>query len=66
MAVRKYSYARDVTAGCFDCKGTDYIWHSPNAQAVAARHHDATGHTTWVEVYMNLTYGRRKSELLER
>jgi len=35
----------------------DLIWSSKNAQGVATRHHDATGHTTWVEISMSIKYG---------
>jgi hypothetical protein len=40
------------------CWGSDAHWLEKNAQAVAARHHDATGHATWVEVNMSIYYGR--------
>jgi len=33
------------------------MWHGPNAQGVAARHHDATGHTTWADVTLMIRYG---------
>jgi hypothetical protein len=49
--------SRDVFAGCFECHGSEAIWWTKNAQGVAARHHDATGHTTWVEVNMSIKYG---------
>lgn len=49
---------RDVMAGCFQCWGSDAHWKGPNAQGVAARHHDATKHDTWVDVYMTVRYGR--------
>lgn len=49
--------SRDVFAGCFECNGHEQIWWTKNAQGVAARHHDATGHTTWVEVNMSIKYG---------
>lgn len=55
--MRDYTYSREVKAGCFECHGGDAHWHGKNAQAVAARHHDSTGHKTWVEVLMNITYG---------
>ncbi len=32
-------------------------WFGNNAQAVAARHHDATGHMTWVDIAMSIRYG---------
>lgn len=47
----------DVRAGCFVCNGNQAIWYSKNAQAVAARHHDATGHKTWCDVALSITYG---------
>ena len=46
---------RDVSAGCTACDAT---WKGSNAQAVAARHHDATQHRTWVHVAMGIHYGR--------
>lgn len=53
-----YSYSRDVIAGCFTCWGSDGHWHGPNAQGVAARHHKAHGHPTWVDVNMTIYYGK--------
>lgn len=56
---------RSVTAGCYTCgdkeNGDPLMarWHGPNSQGVAARHHDATGHRTWVDVYMTVTYGEK-------
>lgn len=55
--MRKTFVARNVIAGCLECNGHDYIWHAPNAQGVAARHHDATGHTTWADVTLMIQYG---------
>jgi len=55
--MRRYSYSRDVIAGCFECWGSDGHWTSKNAQALAARHHDATGHETWCDVNMSIRYG---------
>lgn len=49
--------SRDVMAGCYTCYGNDAHWLSKNAQGVAARHHDATGHRTWVQVVMSIRYG---------
>ena len=59
MIVRHHSTARTVIAGCFECNGSDAIWYGKNAQGVAARHHDATGHCTWVDVNMSIFYGKR-------
>lgn len=57
MKHRRVTYVgRIVKAGCDECDGNDALWHGKNAQGVAARHHDATGHRTWVEVYMNIAY----------
>ena len=44
-------------AGCHQCHGTEAQWSGKNALAVAARHHDATGHTTWCEQVMSVRYG---------
>lgn len=55
--------ARDCQGGCFVCHGTTAVWFGPNAQAVAARHHDATGHATWVDVMLMVRYG--ESEVVE-
>ena len=54
--------SRTAMAGCFVCKADgSYIWHGPNAQGVAARHHDATGHTTWCDVNLSIRYGSREA-----
>lgn len=55
--MRRTSIARDVRAGCFVCHGHHAGWTAPNAQAVAARHHDRTGHETWCEVHLSYRYG---------
>lgn len=49
--------SRTLVAGCFVCNGSDGIWFAKNAQGVAARHHDATGHTTWCDVGLMIRYG---------
>ena len=49
--------SRDIVAGCFICKGTAPIWTAANAQALAAKHHDATGHQTWCDIVMSIRYG---------
>ena len=51
--------SRDVNAGCFQCSGTEPRWRGGNAQGVAARHADATGHETWVDVYLSIKYRRQ-------
>jgi hypothetical protein len=55
--MRRTRVGRHVRAGCEQCHGGNAHWFSKNAQAVAARHHDATGHETWVEVDMHIRYG---------
>lgn len=59
--MRQYGTFRNVIGGCFECNGSDAIWTSANAQGVAARHHDATGHTTWVDITMSIRYGARSA-----
>lgn len=58
FAARPTFTSRDVRAGCFVCHGYDAHWHGGNAQGVAARHHDATGHATWCDVHLSIRYGR--------
>lgn len=57
MTYRETWTSRDVMAGCYECNGSIKIWDGKNAQGVAARHHDATGHTTWVDVNLRIRYG---------
>jgi hypothetical protein len=63
--MRRYSYARTLHAGCFTCNGSDAKWFGNNAQGVAARHHDATGHPTWVDVSMSIFYGEAPHDAKE-
>ena len=60
--MRSYAVGRTIMAGCFNCWGSEAHWFAKNAQAVAARHHDATGHCTWVDVGMSIRYGRDPTE----
>ena len=60
--MRETHTGRTVLAGCFDCWGSKARWLAPNAQGVAARHHDATGHNTWVDVYLSIRYGNCGTE----
>jgi hypothetical protein len=55
---RRTSNVRDLRAGCFVCHGADARWTSANAQALAAQHHDRTGHPTWCDIAMSIRYGR--------
>jgi len=52
------SRVRNVRAGCVACFGTTARWTSANAQAVAAKHHNHTGHTTWYHIDELGGYGR--------
>ncbi len=66
--MRETYLAKTFTAGCRQCNGLEGIWFKANAQAIAAKHHDKTGHTTWVDVILSFTYGDMDSpyeELLE-
>lgn len=58
--MRKTSTSRSVMAGCFECWGSEAHWFGQNAQGVAARHHDATGHATWADIAMSVFYGEDK------
>lgn len=60
--MRRTRTSRNVIAGCFVCAGSDAMWTSPNAQGVAARHHDATGHSTWADVAMMIRYGEERPQ----
>lgn len=54
---RPISTSTTVMGGCFVCKGSIAIWTGKNAMAVAARHHDATGHQTWADQSLSIRYG---------
>lgn len=57
--MRRTRVGRNFRAGCYDC---DASWDGKNAQGVAARHHDKTGHYAWVEIETIVLYGGRASE----
>lgn len=59
---RTYRYSTDMRGGCYQCHGEQAHWYQNNAQALAARHHDATGHTTWVEVVHEIFYGPKLTD----
>ncbi len=46
-----------LQGGCHICHKGQAVWFGANAQAVAARHYDATGHATWVDVTIMWEYG---------
>ena len=43
----------------FRCEACGKEWGGRNAQAVAARHHDSTGHTVRGEIYLAAEYSKR-------
>jgi len=55
---RETHTSSDNRGGCFICNASDAMWTGANAMAVAARHHDATGHETWAEQHLSIRYGR--------
>ena len=57
---RRLRTTRKRRAGCLACFGPEAKWSGANAQALAAKHHDAYGHVTWVEVLMRIKYGAQK------
>lgn len=60
MNKRTRSITMTLQAGCTVCHGDKVHWLGRNAQAVAARHHDATGHRTWVNASSRMTYGEHE------
>ena len=46
-----------AAAGCRICHAGNAHWFGKNALAVAARHHDTTGHPTWCEQAIIVRYG---------
>ncbi len=59
------SYRAGVThamAGCYVCHGVDAHWYTKNALALAARHHQLTGHPTWCEQTLSVKYGEPLTE----
>ncbi len=60
--VRQKSEQRDLRAGCHVCSGDTARWTEANAQAVAAQHHDRTGHATWVRYAGEIQYGRAAAD----
>jgi len=57
LHVRQKSERRDLLAGCLVCSGRTPRWTKANAQALAAQHHDRTGHATWVTIATEIQYG---------
>ena len=57
MPLRRTRINRTLHGGCYVCHQSEAHWFGLNTQGVVARHHDATGHKTWVEVTTCFTYG---------
>ena len=56
-----YTGVTGVMAGCDVCHGVGIAgWLACNALAVAARHHDATGHPTRADQTISVNYGERQ------
>ena len=55
---RRTARISTAQAGCYVCHGDRVQWTSANAQALAAQHHDRTGHHTWCEIALSVRYGR--------
>ncbi len=53
---------RKIAAGCHTCHGTAAHWTGPNAQGLAALHHDRTSHRTWCTIAQSVTYGREEAD----
>ena len=58
VLTRISSTERELRAGCYVCHGDRACWTSANAQALAAQHHDRTGHVTWCDIDARIRYGR--------
>lgn len=58
VMTRISSTERELRGGCFVCHAERPRWTGPNAQALAAQHHDRTGHATWCDIAMQVRYGR--------
>jgi cytochrome c551/c552 len=54
---RPTATGRTLQAGCFVCHNGEAQWTGPNAQGLAARHHDSTQHATWCDVVLTIRYG---------
>jgi hypothetical protein len=58
VLTRIMNTTRELRAGCMACHRERPRWTGPNAQALAAQHHDRTGHPTWCDIAMQVRYGR--------
>jgi hypothetical protein len=62
MAVDKlktrHSGVTHAMGGCWTCGGTEAVWQARNAMACAANHARHTGHHTWAEQVVSVSYNR--------
>lgn len=58
VLARRTATDRSFSAGCRVCHGDRANWTGGNAQALAAKHHDRTGHLTWCKIATSIEYGR--------
>ena len=55
--MERKSGVTDALGGCFDCNGTEALWFNhKNALACAAAHAKRTGHSTWADQTISVTY----------
>ncbi len=59
--MRETYIAKIFVAGCSVCNDGEAQWFANNAQAVAAKHYDLTGHPTWVNLTLDFWYGPHES-----
>lgn len=50
-------HSSDLTRAEWGCERCTKGGHSKNAQALAAKHHDKTGHPSWAELTTRVQYG---------
>jgi hypothetical protein len=51
------AYQHELVSAVATCDRCAFNVHGNNAQALAARHHDAKGHRTHVEIKTRISYG---------
>lgn len=59
---RPTATTRTIAAGCAMCHGLGTGWIGANAQALAAKHCDATGHPTWCDIALSIRYGAEEAD----
>ena len=51
-----------MRGACYVCHGTEPHWQAKNTVGVAAKHNQTTGHETWVDIEISVTYPARKAK----